>query len=119
MKLPTLLIVSILPFAPFSLAELGGLEHPNLQPLIAQANGYLAAGQINDAIKAFTEAIGECLLDTPRYGISTNVQASHPLIIYCTTSELQPNFPSRDTPKHLKILNKQSNTPKVSLRRRT
>ncbi|KZT38740.1 TPR-like protein [Sistotremastrum suecicum HHB10207 ss-3] len=35
----------------------GSLDPPGLQPLVARGNAFLAAGQFNDAIKAFGEAI--------------------------------------------------------------
>jgi DnaJ family protein C protein 3 len=58
MKLPTTLVISIIALAQSALADSAGLEHPGLQPLVARANGFLAAGQFNDAIKALTDAIG-------------------------------------------------------------
>ena len=60
MKLPKSLFISILALAysVFADSSSADLENPGLQPLIARANGFLAAGQINDAIKALTEAIG-------------------------------------------------------------
>lgn len=57
MKLPTTLVISIIALAQSALADSAGLEHPGLQPLVARANGFLAAGQFNDAIKALTDAI--------------------------------------------------------------
>ena len=35
------------------------LYPPGLQPLILQANTFLSTGQFNDAIKAYSDAIGE------------------------------------------------------------
>jgi DnaJ family protein C protein 3 len=59
MKLPKSLVVSVLALAYSVFAESGGLENPGLQPLIIRANGFLAAGQFNDAVKALTDALGE------------------------------------------------------------
>jgi hypothetical protein len=43
-------------------AESGGLYPPGLLPLINRANALLSKGQFNDAAKAYSEAIGACLL---------------------------------------------------------
>ena len=55
----TLLVLSLV----VSLQANADQQHlaPELQPLISKANVYLTTGQFNDAVKAYSEAIGEPL----------------------------------------------------------
>lgn len=57
----TLFLVSIISAVQQAHAEQdhGHAAAPELQPLINKANAYLTTGQFNDAIRAYSEAIGE------------------------------------------------------------
>ena len=55
LSLPVTLLSAV--FVPFTLADSGGLEPPQLQGLIQQANAFLSAGQFADAARAYTEAL--------------------------------------------------------------
>lgn len=55
LSLPVTLLSSI--FVPFALADSAGLEPPQLQGIIQQANALLSAGQFTDAARAYTEAL--------------------------------------------------------------
>lgn len=53
--LPVTLLSAV--FVPFARAESAGLEPPQLQGLIQQANALLSAGQFTDAASAYTKAL--------------------------------------------------------------
>ncbi len=55
LSLPVTLLSAV--FVPFTLADSAGLEPPQLQGLIQQANALLSAGQFADAARAYTEAL--------------------------------------------------------------
>jgi len=78
MWLPNTLLIAVFALAHSVLADSGSgtLEHPGLQPLILRANGFLAAGQFNDAINALTDALELSPLDYLLYYKRATAQLS-------------------------------------------
>jgi hypothetical protein len=118
MRLPNTLIISIFALVHSTIADSGGLENPGLQPLIQRANGLLAAGQFNDAVKALTDALGIYHLLFSRRGANV-FQNYHLLITSSITNEPLPNSPYHAMHKLWKILTVLSSTPKEALRKHT
>lgn len=64
------------------------LESTALAPLINRANKYLSVGKFSDAVRSYSEAIGEPVIVASYLRVDDCHQSRHPLTIYSITSAL-------------------------------